>query len=160
MKILQTPMQLIVGAVLLFACGCRSETDVTNDPRFRDGWTPGGEYVLLKDVELDPSGALVPTGNSREWLDTVLKANREAWKDYVVGPVYAGTHLRLSRLTWERSFENEIVRAYAKILEGEFAGREVGLALIDHSAPPKPHEDCPGYEVLNPKYLRLVPPGK
>ncbi len=146
---------------LTLSSGCRVESDVTNDPRFHDGWTIGGEYVFLKDAYLIESDFLmkpVPGGTFpavSEW-----KANPTEYSNMITGVIYSGTHLGNIRLSWVRSLDMNDVRVRGKILDGEFAGHEVRLLGITKVPDPALGFNLPYIESLDPTYLRLVSPPK
>ena len=150
---------MLVYVLIFLPIGCRTETDVTNVPRFRDGWTPGGTYVLVQAVYLLPDDMLVPSGSPLapppfgKW-----QADPSSYP-YITGIVSAGTRIRLSRLVWERSVAADDVIVYGKVLDGQYAGRELVLDLISAIIPAPPKNPITTF-AIEPAYLRLVGPSE
>jgi hypothetical protein len=141
---------------VIASTGCLTYTDVTNDPRFRDGWMPGGVYVLQKDHMLIMTDLLVDPADHPVPTPARWKSNPTAWPS-CNGPVYAGTHIRLTRIIWAHSIDENNEQFRGKILDGEFAGREVYLPKNLYKLLPR-QDGLPELYEADPYILRLESP--
>ncbi len=132
MKTLSFRALALVVVVLLFS-GCITLTDITNgnDQMHLGNYQVGATYRLRQDASLAEfgwRGSLPPFASTPSHALYPLTSH---WSP-AQGTVAAGTHLRFQKVLYLTYVEDETTFPIAVILDGRYAGMQVGLQDISH----------------------------